>query len=68
MDTRFVVITRPDGQKLYMNVNQIVYIVKDIVDETGSKTELLTTQGSFIIKKSLEEVIGIVSGAKKGEL
>ena len=54
---KYVTVTRPDGAKLYLNINQIVYVTRDPADDTGSKTELVTSQGAFIIKSSVEKVI-----------
>ena len=51
----FLTIIRPDGAKLYINANQIVYITKDLLDDSGKKTEIMTSQGSFIVNKSVEE-------------
>lgn len=64
----FVTIRRPDGQQLHINTNQIIYITSDPVDESGKKTEIVTTQGAFIITKPVDEVRRIVLGEEIGEL
>jgi len=56
----FLTIIRPDGAKLYINVNQIVYITKDLLDDSGKKTEIMTSQGSFIVNKSVEEILELM--------
>lgn len=63
-----VIITRPDGQKLCINKGQIIYVTRDIVDDSGRKTEIVTTAGSFIILKPFDEVMAVLLGEKKGEL
>lgn len=68
VDVKFVTIIRPDGTKLFLNTNQIVYITPDATDPSGAKTQILTTEGSFIVKKNLEEVKDIVLGLKDGNL
>lgn len=68
MNTNFVAILRPDGQKLFLNTSQIVYVLRDPIDESGSKTEIVTTQGAFQVRKTVEEVLSILSGKKQGEL
>jgi hypothetical protein len=64
----FVQITRPDGQKLYVNTSQVVYVTPDPIDDSGQKTEIVTTEGSFFVKKTLEEVLSVLSGTKRGNL
>lgn len=61
-------ITRPDGQKLLLNKNQIVYCMRDPIDETGQKTELMTNQGSFQVKVPFEKVQEIILSSKLGDL
>jgi hypothetical protein len=68
MSNDFVVVLRPDGQRLFLNKAQIVYVLRDPIDESGSKTEIVTTQGAFQVRKPVEEVMSILSGKKQGEL
>lgn len=63
----YITVTRPDGTKLYLNTNNIIYVTKDPADDSGNKTEIVTANGAFIIKRKLEDVIEIVSTGK-GEL
>jgi hypothetical protein len=56
----FIVIIRPDGAKLHININQVVYITKDLLDDSGKKTEIMTSQGSFIVNKPVEEVLKLI--------
>ncbi len=67
-NVNFVMINRPDGQKLHINTNQIIYITSDPVDDSGKKTEIVTTQGAFIINKPVDEVKKIVLGEEIGDL
>ena len=64
----FVALTRPDGTKLFLNSAQVIYIMQDIIGDANKRTEILTTQGSFLINKPISEVLAIISGEKKGEL
>lgn len=63
----FIAITRPDGAKLYMNVNQIVYVTRDPIDESGNKTEIVTNQGAFRVNHRVETVLELIAKGK-GEL
>lgn len=60
-ENNFFTINRPDGAKLYINVNQIVYVTKDLLDDQGKKTEVMTTQGSFIINRPVEEILKLMN-------
>lgn len=62
----FIVITRPDGTELYMNVDQIVYVTKDPTGESETKTELVTSQGAFIINKPVQQVLELIQ-TKRGK-
>lgn len=64
---KYITATRPDGAKLHLNLNQIVYVTKDPADDTGSKTEIVTSQGAFIIKADIEKVLKVLEEGK-GEL
>ncbi len=64
---KYVTVTRPDGAKLHLNLNQIVYVTRDPADDTGSKTEIVTSQGAFIIKANVEKVLTMLEEGK-GEL
>lgn len=61
MKANFVTVTRPDGQKLELNINQIVYVMSDPVDESGKKTEIVTTQGAFLINKKFADVMAVIA-------
>lgn len=63
----FIAITRPDGAKLYMNINQIVYVTRDPADESGKKTEIVTTEGAFRVNQPVEAVLELLAKGK-GEL
>ena len=63
----WITITRPDGQKLFINKFQIVYVMRDPIDESGQKTEIMTNQGSFQIKIPVESVIEILQSNKRGD-
>jgi hypothetical protein len=65
MNSEFIVMTRPDGTELHMNRGQVVYVTTDPADETGNKTEVVTTQGAFIIKKPLKDVLQLLSTGGK---
>lgn len=56
----YATVTRPDGAKLYINITQIVYVTKDPADESGNKTEIVTSQGAFIINSPLDKVLSVL--------
>jgi hypothetical protein len=60
-ENTFFTIIRPDGSKLFINTNQIVYVTKDVLDEQGKKTEVMTTQGSFIVNKPVDEILKLMN-------
>lgn len=60
-ENNFFTINRPDGAKLYINLSQIVYVTKDLLDDQGKKTEIMTTQGSFIINRPVEEILKLMN-------
>ena len=64
----WIKITRPDGQKLLLNKYQIVYAMRDPIDETGQKTEIMTNQGSFQVRVPFEKVADIILSDKLGDL